>query len=240
MIERHLMKLRARDEIDAEEVAAIRAAVSEQRRYGPDQTIVPAHRPVYNCTILLTGLAARARDLRDGGRQLTELHVPGDFMDLHSFTLKRLDQAVVAISECVVALVPHARVKEMTETLPHLTRIYWFATNLDAAIHREWAVSLGSRSALEALQHLFCELHLRLEIVGLVDGDGGFALPATQTDLAQCLGMTPVHMNRTVQHLRASGLADFQGGRVRIADINRLRAACGFDPGYLYLERQLR
>ena len=123
-----------------------------------------------NSTLLLDGLMCRYKDLRNGSRQISELHVSGDFVDLHSFTLKKLDHNIMALTPCRIAQVPHERLKAITEQFPHLTRVLWFSTNLDAAIHREWVLSLGRRTALARLAHLFCELHARLQIVGLTDG----------------------------------------------------------------------
>ena len=233
------MKLRARDEIDAEEEAAIRGAVAERIVIAADRKIVHADVPLDFSTILLSGVACRYKDLKSGSRQITELHVAGDYMDLHSFTLKRLDHDVLALTVCEIAIVRHERLREITEKLPHLTRVYWFATNLDAAIHREWALSLGRRSALSRTAHLFCELRVRLGIVGLAD-DEGYELPLTQTDLAECLGLTSVHINRTLTELRARGLVEFRGGRVRILDPAGLEAEAEFDPAYLYLDRRPR
>lgn len=234
MIERHLAKLRARHPLSAEEEQAIRAAVAEYRDYPADWTVVRAGEPVDHSTLLLDGVMCRYKDLRSGERQITELHVAGDFADLHSFTLKHLDHDVMTLTPCRVAIVPHERLRRITERLPRLTRLYWFGTNLDAAIHREWELSLGRRDARARLAAIFCELQLRLAIVGLAD-DGGYALPLTQTDLAECLGLTNVHVNRTLRELREQALAEFQAGRVRIHDLRGLRRVAEFDPSYLYL-----
>ncbi|HEX2560353.1 Crp/Fnr family transcriptional regulator [Phenylobacterium sp.] len=238
MIERHLMKLRARDEINDEEEAAIRGSVAEIRRIAADQVVVRALQPMDFSTILLSGIAGRAKDLADGKRQITELHTPGDYTDLHSFTLKYLDHDVLALSDCEFAVVPHEKLREITQRLPHLTRVYWFATNLDAAVHREWEVCLGRRSAVERMAHLFCELHVRMGLVGLVEDDG-YELSLTQSQLAECLGLTQVHVNRTLMELR-NGLLEFSRGRVRIRNLAALRALAGFDPAYLYLDRRPR
>ena len=239
MIDKHLMKLRARDEIDAAEEAAIRSSVREVIAVPARGTVVPAKTKVDICTILLSGIACRQKDLSDGRRQITELHVPGDFTDLHSFTLKYLDHEIVALTACTFAVVPHDNMKTITEQLPHLTRVYWFSTNLDAAIHREWELSLGRRSAMARMAHLFCELYVRMDIVGLAR-DGGYELPLTQIDLAECLGITSVHANRTLQELRATGAVDFAGGRVTIRDLGSLKQTAEFDPAYLYLDRHRR
>ncbi len=239
MIEAHLLKLRARDEVTLEEERAIRAAVSETREYPADRTFIRAGEELSVSILMLEGLACRYKDLRDGQRQISELHVAGDFADLHSFTLKRLDHNLMALTPCRVAVVPHDRLRDITERFPHLTRLYWFMTNLDAAIHREWELSLGRRSALARAAHLFCELHVRLGVVGLTDGDS-YDLALTQTDLAECLGLTPVHVNRTLKTLRARSLVEFRGRRVVIQDQAGLRQVAEFDPSYLYLESRPR
>jgi CRP-like cAMP-binding protein len=239
LIETHLMKLRARDDISAEEEQAIRSAVSETRTYRADFTAIRADEELTFCTLLLEGIMCRFKDLRDGQRQITELHVAGDFTDVHSFTLKRLDHNVLTLTPCHVAIVPHERLKAVTEQYPHLARVYWFGTNMDAAIHREWAVSLGRRSAISRVAHLFCELHVRLGLVGLADEEG-YKLDLTQTDLAECLGLTPVHVNRTLRGLREQGLVEFRGGRVSVRDRKRLERVAEFNPNYLYLERRAR
>jgi CRP-like cAMP-binding protein len=236
VIEKHLAKLRARADIGADEEEAIRSAISETRDYPTDLTFIRAGERLHHSTLLLDGFMCRYKDLKSGERQVTELHVRGDFADLHSFTLKRLDHELMTLTPCRVAIVPHENLTRITEEFPHLTRIYWFMTNVDAAIHREWELSLGRRTAIARLASLFCELHIRLGIVGLAD-DEGFALPLTQTDLAECVGLTNVHVNRTLRELREMGLVEFQGGRVRIRDRAGLASIGEFDPAYLYLDR---
>lgn len=237
MIEKHLMKLRARDEISAEEENAIRAGVTKVIEVKGGRPAVREGQVMDYSTILLTGMAARQKSLASGHYQFTELHVPGDFTDLHSFTLKHLDHDIMALCDCSFAIMPHEYLREITERFPHLARVYWFETNLDACIHREWELSLGSRSAIAAMCHLFCEMHVRLNLVGLVE-DGRFELPISQQDLAEMLGITPVHANRTLQNLRKQGFVEFAGRVVTISDMSRLEETAEFDPSYLYLERR--
>jgi CRP-like cAMP-binding protein len=233
------MKVRARDELSAAEEQAIVSSVSEYRDYASDRTFIRAGEELDHSTILLDGLMCRFKDLRDGQRQITELHVAGDFADLHSFTLKRLDHHMMTLTPCRVAIVPHERLSAITEQYPHLTRVYWFSTNLDAAIHREWELSLGRRTAISRMAHLFCELFVRLRIVGLTEGTS-YELKLTQTDLAEALGLTSVHINRTLKELREQGLVEFRGSRVEIADLPGLERVAEFNPAYLYLERRPR
>lgn len=239
MIDKHIMKLRVRDQISAEEEAIIRGAVQEVINFPAKKVVVHAHKRMNHSTILLSGIACRQKDFRDGRRQITEVHVPGDFTDLHSFTLKYLDHDVVALSDCSLALIPHERLQEVTEHHPHLARVYWFATNLDAAIHREWEVSLGGRTAVARMAHLFCELFIRLGLVGLVENES-YELPLTQSELADTLGVTAVHANRTLKELRAQRCVEFAKGRVSISDFDALKRVADFDPAYLYLEKRGR
>src|SRR5215213_1394277 len=131
MISIHLRKLRQRAEISPEEEKAIRATVAETREVAADQILIPSGVELSVSTMLLSGWMARTKDLQSGERQVTELHVAGDFADLHSFTLKRLDHDITTLSACTIALVPHERLQDITQRFPRLARIYWFSTNVD-------------------------------------------------------------------------------------------------------------
>lgn len=235
MVEAHLLKLRKRDKIDAAEERAIRGLVSETRRVSAHKTLIRSGENLQHSILLINGWLGRAADMQRGVRLFTELHVAGDFADLHGFTLRRLDHDVVALTDSIVAMVPHERLKQLTKKFSHLTRVYWFSTNVDAAIHRQWAVSLGRRNAISRMAHLFCELLLRLEIVGKTAGLA-YDFPLTQDQLASCLGLTSVHVNRTLQGLRGRGLIELQDRRITILDLPALQKIAEFDPSYLYLD----
>jgi CRP-like cAMP-binding protein len=239
MIEAHLKKLRKRDEISADEENAIRGAISDVRAIPADRVFIRSGQELHESTLLLDGWMARAKDLRGGQRQISEIHVAGDFADLHSFTLKRLEHDVLTLTPCRIAAVPHENLKQITERHPHLTRVYWFSTNLDAAIHRERMLSLGARSAIGRMAHLFCELFVRLDIVGLTQGQG-YDFPLTQEELAECHGLTAVHVNRTLQELRRRGAIRLEDRRLEILDLPQLESIAEFDPSYLYLEKKPR
>ena len=236
MITVHLKKLRRRTEISSEEERAIRGAVTEIRNVRADELVIRAGEELSSSLILLDGWLARSKDLPGGERQVTELHIAGDFPDLHGYTLKHLDDDVTALSDCRLAVVPHERIREVTEQYPRLGRVYWFGTNVDAAIQRELSLSLGQRSAISRMAHLFCELYVRLDIVGRTR-DSGYEFPLTQRELSECLGLTVVHANRTLQELRRRGLVEFENRHVRIQDRRGLEGLAEFDPGYLYLDK---
>jgi CRP-like cAMP-binding protein len=236
MITVHLKKLRRRIEISSEEERAIRGTISEVRQVRPDEMVVRSGEELTTSLLLLEGWLARSKDLSGGERQFTELHVPGDFADLHGFTLKRLEHDVMSLCECKIAVVPHEQLLRLTEKFPRLGRIYWFCTNMDAAIQRELTLSLGQRSAISRMAHLFCELYVRLDVVGRAR-DNGYEFPLTQRELSECLGLTVVHANRTLQELRRRGLVKLENRHLKILDRRGLEGLAEFDPAYLYLDK---
>jgi CRP-like cAMP-binding protein len=237
MISAHLKKLRLRTTISPDEERVIRGLVSETRQIAPDNFVVRSGTELTSSILLLDGWLARSKDLRSGERQVLEIHLPGDFADLHGFTLKRLDHDVMALTECIIGVVPHDRIMKLTEEHPHLTRVYWLSTNVDAAIAREMTLSLGQRSAISRMAHLFCELHVRLGIVGKAF-EHSFEFPLTQREVAECLGLTVVHVNRTLQELRRRQVIEAENRHVTILDKAALEEIAEFDPSYLQLDKR--
>lgn len=239
MIEAHLAKLRKRDDISAEEEQAVRALVADVQDVPADKVFIKQDKPLEVSTLLLDGIVCRYKDLKDGRRQIAQLHVAGDFVDLHSFTLKRLDHNLLTLTDCRIGLVPHERLLDMTERFPHLTRVYWLMSNIDAAMSREWELSLGRRDAAAKVAHLFCEMYIRLGVVGMCEGNT-CPFPLIQTEIAECVGLTPVHVNRTLQEMRRQGLVELKAKRLVIPDFQRLKDVAEFNPNYLYLEKRPR
>jgi CRP-like cAMP-binding protein len=188
--------------------------------------------------LLLEGFAGRYKFLRDGKRRITVIHVTGDFVDLHSFVLKRMDHSIVALSPCTVAHVPHEAIRQTTERHPHLTRLLWLHTALDGAMHQQW-LAASRESALCETAHLVCELFVRLRSIGQTDGCS-FPLPLTQIELGDVLGLSTWHVNRTIQELRGDGLLTWNRDHVVIEDWDRLCAVAQFDPAFLVLESEPR
>lgn len=239
MIEKLILKLEQRDRLSDHERRVLAQAVARVDVYGPREDVVVQESLQTESRLLLEGVASRYKELSNGSRQITELHIGGDFVDLHSFTLKKLDHNVGSITSVSFAVVPHEALREITETEPHLTRLLWLNTMIDAAIHREWVVSTGQRTAIAHMANLFCEMFVRMRVVGLTDGDE-YDLPITQQDMADTCGLTSVHVNRTLQELRASGVVDWQRGRVILHNQAELQRIADFDPAYLCLEHMPR
>lgn len=224
---------RRRGELSDAELAALEAAVNAVVEYPAREIVVRHGKRVNSCMLLLDGFMTRYMDGIDGERQLVALHVPGDFVDLHSFPLEMLDHDIDSLTVVKVASFPHAAIERLIVEYPNLGRQLWFSTLLDAAMHREWIFRLGRLGASGRVAHLFAETERRLRMVGLSDGKK-FALPMQQSDVASACGITPVHTNRVLRDLRERGIVSFSGGQVHITDIAKLHREAEFDEGYLY------
>lgn len=229
---------RLRDAMSPEERQQIEDVVEVERTLVDGQAIARRGALCTTSTILIEGFAVRTIE-RAGSDHIVGIQVPGDFVDLHGFALKRLDHNVIALGPVRVGGVEHTVLRGVLDRRPHLARLLWFSTLLDAAIHREWVLKLEQLPAPKRAAHVFCELWCRLEMVGLAQSDG-FAIPLTQIELASMCGATPVHMSRALGSLRDQGLALFRNGRLQSDDREGLERYCEFDPSYLYGPGELR
>ena len=192
-------------------------------------------------TLLVEGFIIRGLAGTSGAgekRSALSVHVPGDFVDLHCFALKRLDHNVDTIGPAKLAYIPHEKLREVLQERPHLGRMLWGSTLLDAAMHRQWIMKLEQLTTPRRIAHIFAELWRRLEMVGLAQSDG-FESPLTQADLADMSGATAVHANRALRELRERGLAEFRRGRLFSTDRAGLEEYADFSADYLYGEGQL-
>lgn len=184
---------------------------------------------------VVSGFAVRYRLTTDGYQQNFGFIIPGNFCDLHMALLDRNDHSIRTLSPCLVTALPRKFLVDAAARSEGLMRAFWWCSLLNESILREWIVNLAQKSAEERVAHLFCELHARLESAGLVQPDNSFLLPLTQRDLANTVGLSIVHVNRSLKALREAGLLLFRQSEVQIADLNRLRARARFNPSYLHL-----
>lgn len=232
-------KLEQRDRLSEREKQALENAISRLRDFETDEDILREGDRPTESSLLLEGFAARYKILSNGRRQISAIHVSGDFVDLHSFLIKTMDHGVLALTRCRFAMVPHATLQTITEEYPHLTRLLWLSTLIDGAIHREWLTAMGRLSASANMAHFICELFLRLKMVGRADGNT-IQLPLTQAELGDALGLSTVHVNRVLQELRRDGLIKWQGDSLTILDWNRLAMVGEFTPTYLNVQYENR
>ncbi|HVI30840.1 Crp/Fnr family transcriptional regulator [Phenylobacterium sp.] len=229
-----IRKLRHGAPLSPDDERALAAACKVVRPYAAREDVISEGERPHDVHAVLEGFACRYKMLPDGGRQIMAFLVPGDFCDLHVAILGTMDHGIEALAPSRIAAIAREEVDRLTRTSPALTRAFWWATLVDEAVLREWLVGMGRRSADQQVAHLVCELLQRLRAVGLAPGDR-FDLPLTQAELADAVGLTPVHVNRVVQHLRGEGFLEWRGGVLTVLDEQGLTAFADFDPNYLHL-----
>ena len=221
-----------------EDMHLLDAVIQRRRMIAPGGRIMGEDDKPTHVHLVLRGVAYRYKVLPAGDRQIVGYMVPGDLCDLHVFMLRRIDHRLSAMSDCTIVDIPLRRIEELTAR-PAIQRALWWTTLVDEAVLREWLVNMGARPPEQRICHFFCEMILRLRSVGLATFEG-CELPITQADLADTLGLSVVHINRSLQALREKGLIDLKRTKLAIPDFDSLVAFAGFDGRYLHLaEREL-
>jgi CRP-like cAMP-binding protein len=214
---------------------ALVSSMTNGRRFSAHEDLVREGKATEGVYVIIEGLGCRYKMLPDGRRQIVGYLLPGDICDLRVFLLKRMDHSIAALSSLEVALMPGEAVLRIIDSYPRLARALWWTSLVEESITREWVVNVGHRTAFERVAHLFCEIFWRLEAVGMTD-DNRCPLPVTQTELADTLALSTVHVNRTLMYMRRAHLVSFQNGQLVLIDRKALEAAAGFDPSYLHLD----
>ncbi len=210
---------------------------AETQRVGPATDLVREGDAPVGVFLVMNGIAHRNKLRANGARQIMAYMVPGDVCDLDVALLREMDHTITTFSACeVVRLLPET-VVDLLENHRSIARALRMSQLVDEATAREWLVNVGRRPARERIAHLFCELFVRMRVAGLA-GQDGYALPITQVDLADTTGLTPVHVNRTLQDLRRAGLIELRNGRLTILNLPGLRATAEFRSNYLHLGDQ--
>jgi CRP-like cAMP-binding protein len=234
-LDRVVRRLEMRVRLDPEDRAAIHALPVQLKTMEPAAYMVREGEMIDHCVLLLSGFAYRHKITGPGQRQIMSIHMPGEFLDLQNSLLGLADHNVQALTRCDVATVPVAALRKLYEDRPRVGQAMWIDTLIDAAIFREWIVNVGRRDAISRLSHLLCEIALRLEEAGLAVAHR-YELPMTQEQLADCTGLTPVHVNRVLKELARLGLISRDKRSVEILEWDRLRQIGDFNTRYLHFE----
>jgi CRP-like cAMP-binding protein len=214
--------------------AAILALPFNTRTVAARRCIVREGDEVDHSCLLQSGFVARHKIVAGGNRQIVSLHMAGDMVNLQNSLLRYADHSVEALTEAVVALIPGQAIISLAASRPTVALAMWMDTLIDGSVFREWVANVGRRDAAARTAHILCEFGLRQELAGLGSREK-FDLPMTQQELADALGLTPVHVNRTLKAMEHSDLIHRHRHRVTIADWDRLCAAGDFDPAYLHI-----
>jgi CRP-like cAMP-binding protein len=199
-----------------------------------DRLVVRRHREIitegrtYDCLyILIEGYAIRCHVLRNGGRQVLNVVLPGDIIGFPVSFFERAQYTVTTLTDAILSPIPHANLLTLTKLDPDLAAKVFWSFAIEAAMYVDHLTNVGRRSAVERVAHFLLEMLVRLQVIGLAD-ENSFQLPLTQEQISDAVGLSAPHLNRTLRELRADDLLDLQDRRVIIRDIEALRALAGF------------
>jgi CRP-like cAMP-binding protein len=188
--------------------------------------------PPIACSFLLSGFAFRHKIVADGGRQIVSLHIPGEALDFQGLFLDYADHNIQTLTSATLAVVPMAALRHLMMERPAIARAVLMELTVEGSISREWIANVGRRDARTRLAHLLCEFACRLDAQGLKGAT--YELPMTQEQLGDALGLTSVHVNRSIKLLEAEGLIRRNKRTLGFPDIDRLREVGDFRTLYLH------
>lgn len=237
MLNAVFQKLQHLVELSPDDRQLLSGRLTRLERFPSHADVIQEGNEPRHLNIVIEGWACRYKQLEDGRRQILALFVPGDMCDPCVFLLDQMSHALATLTPATIARVPEKDVLELMRLSPAVNKALWLEMLVSTEVQREWTVSLGRRTAIERMAHLFCELLVRLRAVGLA-GPGECDMPITQADLGDALGLSSVHVNRTLQELRAMRLIELRGRRLVVRDEAALQALGLFNPNYLHLQRR--
>ena len=221
-------------QLSDQDVRLLESLCSPEERFRTGENIVVEGEKPRSAFVLTRGMAYRFRLMHDGRRQIITILIPGDFFDLHGFLLKATDHSVAAISPTRIAAIGREAVIDIIANHPRIGAALWWSAMQENAMLRERIVALGRRSARGRVAYMLCEFVWRQRSIGM-ELDHEVRLPFTQTDLADMLGLTSVHMNRVLQGFRRDKLITLQHQRLTLHDLEGLQAISGVTKNYLQL-----
>ncbi len=228
-------KLEIHTPLQPSDRAALLALPHTIRTYDPSAYLVREGEAPEHCAVLLSGFAYRQKLTGSGMRQIVSMHVPGDALDFQHLFLAVADHNVQTLTRADVATIPRPALRELARSHAAIGNAIFVATLIEGSIAREWVLNIGRRDARSRLAHLLCEFAVRLDVLGL-SGDHGYELPMSQEQLADALGLTAVHVNRTIKSLETDGLITRNRRRISFPRWDALRDLADFSTRYLHLE----
>jgi CRP-like cAMP-binding protein len=228
-------RLEAYSALDEADRAAIIGLPHVLRSVSAHEYVIYEGDQAESSCLVRSGFLARHKLVADGTRQIVSIHMAGDMVNMQNSLLKHADHNVEALTEADIALIPAKAILEVATARPAIAMAMWLDTLIDGSVFREWIANVGRRDARTKTAHILCEFGVRQEKAGLGKKDQ-YDLPLTQEQLADALGLTQIHVNRTLKALEASGLISRDRRRVTISDWNALRTVGDFDPSYLHME----
>ncbi len=160
--------------------------------------------------------------LRGGRRLIQKVHLPGDILGTPSMALQTAAHTLTCITDAVTAYVPYTRFRDLYTLAPRVAALFTMAVQIERLSLIDMLAAVGHASARARLSRLLLDLRARLAPLGLVEDDA-FDLPLTQEVLGDLLGLTSVHVNRTIRDMEREGLIARSDHRIKLVDVAKLQ-----------------
>jgi CRP-like cAMP-binding protein len=227
-----MRRLCSHSRLTNEEQDAILNLAFEPLKVAPNQDFIKQNEPVNRSCFVHEGLVATFGQNHRGERQISSFFLAGDMIDLNTVVVPEALSSIQALTPTTILQFPHSSLREIARQHPGIAEAFWRECVLTATIVAEWVTNVGRRDARSRIAHLLCEIGCR---GGRKPEEGVFTFdfPITQNQLADMVGLTPVHVNRTLMGLREDGLVHIEQRRAHITNWKRLAEIGDFDPAYL-------
>lgn len=230
-------KLQTRVRLDRTDIVTVLELPFAMRSYeAPGYLVREGATSLQQCSFIRSGFAFRQKLTIDGNRQIVGICLPGDFIDLQHLFLNRADHTVQVLTRLETVDLGRSALQELAQTRPNIAKALWIDTLIEASIHREWILNIGRRDGKQRIAHLLCEFALRMREAGF-ESDAGYEFPMTQEQLGDAVGLTSVHVNRTLKALAANGIVQRNKGFLTFSDWKQIRAIGDFSALYLHLDQ---
>ena len=184
---------------------------------------------------VISGHLFRQKQNLDGYRQIVSLIIPGDVVNPENRFVNNLDYNVVCAEKPCIAYVQKSEFESLIDVHPSIRLALDIITAAESRQLREWLLNIGGRSARTRVAHFLNEFAARTKLRGLSDGLR-FSLPMSQEQIGDSVGITPVHVSRSIRSLVESGLIKHTNRRYEIVDLNAFRQAGQFTERFLLVD----
>jgi CRP-like cAMP-binding protein len=214
--------------LDEDECALLAALEGEIQAFEPDQVLQAAGHEASHFFSLQSGWACAIRLLPDGQRQVLDIFLPNQIMGLHELGLPTAQSDLVAITEVQACAFARDALEEVCRRSPRLSELFFLSLAGEQATLSERIINIGRRPASQRLAHFLLEMQMRQD-----PSRSTIDLPMNQSLIGDALGLSAVHVSRTLGELRDRGWIETNSKRMTLLDRDALIELCDFDPGYL-------
>ena len=223
--------------VSADDQAALLELPYVTRKFEPGSYLVREGDVTDTCAVLVSGSAYRHKTSSNGGRQIVGILFSGDFLNLQQLHINAADHSVQTLTKCEVATVPHDALRAIIYDRPSIGDAITTSVLIEGSILREWLLNIGQRDARTRVAHFLCEFVVRTDRRGLISGHT-YYLPMTQEQLGDALGLTAVHINRTLKVLESEGLITREKSFLAFPKWENLQNIADFSSRYLHRYQQ--